>query len=194
MQNIIIKYGYFGIFLLIAIENIFPPIPSEVILTFSGFISKYANLDIFLIIISSTLGSIFGAILLYILGYYLTINKIIYIAKSRIGKVLRLNSDKIIESIQIFNNNGSKTIFICRFIPIIRSLISIPAGISRYNFLLFLILTFLGSLIWNTIFILLGNMFGENWILIINIFKNYYKPIILLLFILVILHKKYKKK
>jgi membrane protein DedA with SNARE-associated domain len=170
MQNIIIKYGYFGIFLLIAIENIFPPIPSEVILTFSGFISKYANLDIFLIIISSTLGSIFGAILLYILGYYLTINKIIYIAKSRIGKVLRLNSDKIIESIQIFNNNGSKTIFICRFIPIIR------------------------SLIWNTIFILLGNMFGENWILIINIFKNYYKPIILLLFILVILHKKYKKK
>lgn len=194
MQNIIIKYGYFGIFLLIAIENIFPPIPSEVILTFSGFISKYANLDIFLIIISSTLGSIFGAILLYILGYYLTINKIIYIAKSRIGKVLRLNSDKIIESIQIFNNNGSKTIFICRFIPIIRSLISIPAGISRYNFLLFLILTFLGSLIWNTIFILLGNMFGENWILIINIFKNYYKPIILLLFILVILRKKYKKK
>ena len=76
--NTINKFGYFGIFLLITIENLFPPIPSEIILTFSGFIAKEAHLNLFLIIMSSTLGSVVGAIILYYLGYFLN-DKIINI-------------------------------------------------------------------------------------------------------------------
>ena len=141
MQTIIVKYGYLGIFLLIAIENIFPPIPSEVILTFSGFICRYSDLSILSVIIFSTLGSIFGAILLYFLGFFLNKKKIITIARSKIGHFLKLKEDKILNSIDVFNEEGGKSIFICRFIPILRSLISIPAGISRYNFTVFLFLT-----------------------------------------------------
>ncbi len=193
MQTMIIKYGYLGIFLLIAIENIFPPIPSEVILTFSGFICKYSNLSILAVIISSTLGSIFGAIILYFIGYFLNKKKIIAITRSKIGKLLRLKEDKILDSIDVFNEEGGKSIFICRFIPILRSLISIPAGISRYNFTIFLLLTSLGSFLWNTIFVLLGNMLGENWSLVIDVFKNYYKPIILGIVLIFIIIKTIKK-
>ena len=193
MQTIIMKYGYLGIFLLIAIENIFPPIPSEVILTFSGFICRYSDLSILSVIVFSTLGSIFGAIVLYFIGYFLNKKKIITITRSKVGKFLRLKEDKILNSIEVFNEEGGKSIFICRFIPILRSLISIPAGISRYNFTFFLILTSLGSLLWNTIFILLGNMLGENWGLVVEIFKNYYKPIIIGIVLLFFIIKQFKK-
>lgn len=193
MQDIIIKFGYIGIFLLIAIENIFPPIPSEVILTFSGFISTSTNLNLFIVILVSTLGSIFGAIILYYIGYFLDKNKIIYIVRSKIGKFLRLKEEKILNSIDIFNESGAKSIFICRFIPILRSLISIPAGIARYNFPIFLILTSIGSFFWNTIFVLLGNMLGESWGIVIHFFKSYYKPIILGIVIIFIIFKKIKK-
>lgn len=193
MQSIIMKYGYLGIFLLIAIENIFPPIPSEVILTFSGFICRYSNLSILSVIIFSTLGSIFGAIILYLIGYFLNKKKIIAITRSKIGRLLRLKEDKILDSIDVFNENGGKSIFVCRFIPILRSLISIPAGISRYNFIVFLGLTSIGSFLWNTIFVLLGNMLGENWNFVIHIFKSYYKPIILVIVIIFLIVKHIKK-
>lgn len=193
MQTIIVKYGYLGIFLLIAIENVFPPIPSEVILTFSGFVCRYSDLSILSVIIFSTLGSIFGAIILYFLGFFLNKKKIITIARSKVGHLLKLKEDKILNSIDVFNEEGGKSIFICRFIPILRSLISIPAGISRYNFSIFLLLTSIGSLLWNTIFILLGNMLGENWELVISIFKNYYKPIIIGIVLLFFFIKRIKK-
>ena len=193
MQSIIMKYGYLGIFLLIAIENIFPPIPSEVILTFSGFICRYSDLSILSVIIFSTLGSIFGAIILYSIGYFLNKKKIIAITRSKIGRLLRLKEDKILDSIDVFNENGGKSIFVCRFIPILRSLISIPAGISRYNFAVFLILTSIGSFLWNTIFVLLGNMLGENWNIVVQIFKNYYKPIIIGIVIIFLIFKHIKK-
>lgn len=193
MQTIIMKYGYLGIFLLIAIENIFPPIPSEVILTFSGFICRYSDLSILSVIIFSTLGSIFGAIILYSLGFFLNKKKIITITRSKIGKLLRLKEDKILNSIDVFNEEGGKSIFVCRFIPILRSLISIPAGIARYNFGIFILLTSLGSFLWNTIFVLLGNMLGENWGLVVEIFKSYYKPIIIGIVFIVFIIKHIKK-
>lgn len=193
MQTIIMKYGYLGIFLLIAIENIFPPIPSEVILTFSGFIVRYSSLSLLSVIIFSTLGSIFGAIILYYIGYFLNKKKIIAITRSKIGHLLRLKEDKILNSIDVFNEEGGKSIFVCRFIPILRSLISIPAGICRYNFTVFLLLTSFGSLLWNTIFVLLGNMLGENWSLVVELFKNYYKPIVIGIVLLFFIIKTYKK-
>lgn len=179
------KYGYFGIFLLITIENLFPPIPSEIILTFSGFIAKQAELSLFLIILSSTLGSLVGAIILYYLGYFLN---------EKIITVLKLKKDNINKTIEEFKDNGKKSVFFGRLAPIIRSLISIPAGIAKMNIIEFIILTTLGSFIWNTILILLGNMIGENYIIVSTFIGNYYKPIIIVLIILLILKRIIKKR
>lgn len=178
--NTINKFGYFGIFLLITIENLFPPIPSEIILTFSGFIAKEAHLNLFLIIIASTLGSVIGAIILYYLGYFLN---------DKIISILKLNKNNTSKTMNEFNKSGKKSVFFGRLAPIIRSLISIPAGIAKMNIVEFTILTTLGSLIWNTILILLGNMIGENYIIVSEIIKDYYKPLIVILIIIYIIRK-----
>lgn len=197
MQEIIIKlintYGYFSIAFLIAIENIFPPIPSEVILCFSGFISKSANLNLFIVILYATIGSMIGAILLYAVGYLLNEKRILSFASSKFGRFLRLNPKEIEKSIHCFKDKGASSIFFCRFIPIIRSLISIPAGIAKYNLLEFFSLTLLGSFIWNTVLILLGNILGENWSLVSGFFDQY-SYVILALFLLILYLKKRRKK
>lgn len=191
--NLINQYGYFSIAFLIAIENIFPPIPSEVILCFSGFISKSANLNLFLVIIYATIGSMIGAILLYYLGLILNEDRLLAIVDSKVGHILRLKKDKIKESIDCFKEKGASSIFFCRFIPIIRSLISIPAGISKYNISVFLLFTFIGSFIWNTILILLGNMLGENWYLVSSFFDKY-SFVILFTIIIIYIIVKYLKR
>lgn len=178
--NTINKFGYFGIFLLITIENLFPPIPSEIILTFSGFIANEAHLNLFLIIIASTLGSVIGAIILYYLGYFLN---------DKIISILKLNKNNTSKTMNEFNKSGKKSVFFGRLAPIIRSLISIPAGIAKMNIVEFTILTTLGSLIWNTILILLGNMIGENYIIVSEIIKDYYKPLIVILIIIYVIKK-----
>lgn len=184
--NIINRFGYIGILLLIAIENIFPPIPSEIILTFSGFIAHEAKLNIPLIILFSTLGSIIGAIVLYFLGFILI--------NSKIASFLHLKKDNIENSIRTFQKKGRSSVFFCRLVPILRSLISIPAGLSKMNFGIFLLLTTIGSLIWNTILILLGNIVGENYYLVADFISSYYKVIILIIVILYLLIKYHKSK
>lgn len=196
MQTLVIefisKYSYFGILLLIALENIFPPIPSEIILTFSGFMAEKAELNLVLMIIFATLGSLIGAIVLYFLGYLLNTSIFNKIIDTKIGKLLHLKRDKIESSIEVFNKNGKYSVFFSRLVPIIRSLISIPAGIAKMNFSLFIILTTLGSLIWNSILILLGNMVGENFELVTNTISKYYKSFIIIFLVLFFLYKKVK--
>ncbi len=198
MQEAIIKlisqYGYISVMMLIAIENIFPPIPSELILSFSGFISISANLNVFIMIIFATLGSLIGAIVLYYLGYLLNKERILKIAEGKTGKLLRLDPIKIKESISNFEHHGSKSIFFYRFVPIIRSLISIPAGISRYPFIKFLILTSIGSFIWNTVLIYLGRIMGHNWSLISGFFNDYSWPILIIIIIIVSIIKRITNK
>lgn len=184
--SIINKFGYIGILLLIAIENVFPPIPSEIILTFSGFIAHEAELNILLIIVFSTLGSIIGAIILYFLGFILI--------NSKLSSLLHLKKDNIENSIRTFKENGRSSVFFCRLVPILRSLISIPAGLAKMNFGIFLLLTSIGSLIWNTILILLGNIVGENYYLVADFISNYYKIIIFIIIIFYLLYKYWKTK
>lgn len=176
--NIINKYGYFGITLLIALENIVPPIPSEVILSFSGFISKYANLNLLLIIISSVLGSLIGALILYYLAYFIGLKLLGF----KFFKICGLKSENVKKSIIHFKTNGKKSIFFGRFVPIIRSFISIPAGLSKMDIKLFVILTTIGSLIWNTIFIFIGYFLKDKWETITTFFEDY-SFIIFLVFI-----------
>ncbi|MES9682668.1 alkaline phosphatase [Bacillus sp. AFS001701] len=166
MQNWIIEtmdtFGYLGIFLLIALENIFPPIPSEVILTFGGFMTTESSLSKIGVIFFSTLGSVIGAIILFWIGTLLDIKTLEKIVE-RWGHFLRLTKKDVHKADEWFSKYGVWTVFFCRLIPLIRSLISIPAGMARMNFWIFLLFTTLGSLIWNTILVLVGASVGASW-------------------------------
>lgn len=194
------QFGYIGVFLLIAIENIFPPIPSEVILLFGGFMTTYSELNIILIIIFATLGSLLGAIVLYYIGKILNKERLKKIVSGKIGKVLRLKNSDIDKADEWFDTKGNKTVFFCRFIPIVRSLISIPAGMSEMPLGKFFLYTTTGSLIWNTALIVIGSIVGENWQSILNIFDTYSNIVLVLLVIIFVVgvylfyHTKNKKK
>ena len=167
MQEIIValvdKFGYFGILLLIAVENIFPPIPSEVILTFGGFLTTYTSLSVGGVILFSTLGSLAGALVVYGVGRIFHKERLMKLVSGKTGRMLRLKAEDIESAESWFEKRGSTTVFFCRFIPIVRSLISIPAGMSRMPMSPFLLYTTAGSVIWNTVLVVIGNVVGENW-------------------------------
>ena len=194
--NIMNSYGYIGVFLLILIENIFPPIPSELILLFGGFMTTYTKLNIIGMIISSTLGSLIGALLLYKIGTIFSKEKLKILISGKLGRVLKLKNSDIDNANKWFTNEGKKTVFFGRFIPLIRSIISIPAGINKMNISKFITYTLLGSVIWNLVLIIIGHIVGRNWKAILKIFKLYSRFSLLLLFILLIILiiKLYKNK
>lgn len=156
------EFGYIGVLLLIMFENVFPPIPSEVILTFGGFMTTYSNMTSFGVILAATIGSVAGAIILYSIGLLMGVNRLEKLV-NRWGKYLRLTRKDIHRAAKWFDKYGPWTVFFCRLIPLIRSLISIPAGMSNMNFPLFIVLTALGSLIWNGILVSVGAAVGVNW-------------------------------
>ena len=162
ITQIINQYGYLGIFLLITLENVFPPIPSEVILLFGGFVTTYSRLGVPGVIAVSTLGSVAGAIILYAIAYPLNevrVGKII----DRWGHILRLGRKDVDRASGWFAKYGVWTVFFCRLVPILRSLVSIPAGMSHMNFGRFLLFTVSGTLIWNTVLVNVGAAVGANW-------------------------------
>ena len=196
--SIMNQFGYFGIFFLIFIENIFPPIPSEVVLLFGGFMTTYSKLNLIGMVIFSTLGSTVGAIVLYFIGKILNKERLKRIVSGKIGKVLRLKASDIDKADCWFDTKGNKTVFFCRFIPVVRSLISIPAGMSEMAMGKFLLYTITGSLIWNTVLLFVGSKVGENWKRIEAIMSQYSHIILILLIIgflgFVIYHFSKKKK
>lgn len=162
ITSIMADFGYIGIFLLIMIENLFPPIPSEIILTFGGFMTTVSPLNVVMVIIVATLGSVVGAILLYKVASYFGKERLTHIVL-KYGRVLRLKESDIERAESFFLKYGSWAVFLCRMIPLIRSLISIPAGMTKMKMSRFLILTTAGSLLWNTVLIGLGALLGESW-------------------------------
>ena len=190
------KYSYFGVFFLIFIENIFPPIPSEIILLLSGFMTSYTNLNVLLMIIFSSLGSLLGAILLYYIGKILNKDRLKKIVRGKIGKVLFLKEKDIDKADAWFDNKGNKSVFFCRFVPIVRSLISIPAGMSEMPMVKFIVYTFCGSLIWNTVLIRLGHTLSDNWSIMLDILDKYkiIAIVIMLCIFIYVLYRFYKNK
>lgn len=177
MQEFIVslmgKFGYPGIFFLITIENLFPPIPSEVILTMGGFLTTCTPMRIFGVILFSTLGSLLGAIILYYIGKLLNKERLMRLVSGRTGRLLHLHAEDIENAAVWFERKGGKAVFFCRLIPILRSLISIPAGMSEMNQIKFLLYTTAGSLLWNTVLVVLGSILGESWMLIAIVLKRY---------------------
>lgn len=183
ITDIMSQYGYIGIFLLIMLENIFPPIPSEVILTFGGYMTTQSAMTPLGVILVSTAGSVAGAIILYWIGLQLDVKRLEKIV-DRWGRVLRLKKADIHKADSWFDKYGIWTVLFCRLIPLIRSLISIPAGMSNMKFGLFLLFTTVGTLIWNTILVSVGAAVGDNWESIVGV-MDVYSNIVYVLIVIV---------
>ncbi|WP_027627408.1 DedA family protein [Ruminiclostridium cellobioparum] len=188
MQEIILdiinQFGYLGIFLLITIENIFPPIPSEVILTFGGFLTTYTNMNVWGVIIAATIGSVVGAIILFVIGRILNAERLSRLFDNKLGKLLRLKKEDARKAERWFLKHGNKAVFFCRFVPIVRSLISIPAGVAKMQFCSFLILTIIGTFIWNVVLVFLGRIAGNAWETIAN-YVDFYTMVAFIAFVLI---------
>lgn len=177
------EYGYIGVFLMIALENIFPPIPSEIILPFGGFMTTYTTLSVTGVIVVATVGSLAGAIILYGIGRLLDVRRLETVVE-RYGHVLRITKEDLRRADDWFDRYGVWAVFFCRMVPLVRSLISVPAGMARMNFTMFLLLTILGTLIWNTVLVSVGAVLGESWRDILSWMDVYSKLIYSLLAIL----------
>lgn len=162
--DIMERLGGPGAGLVIALENLFPPLPSEIILPLAGFTASQGNFSVAGAIFWTTMGSVVGALALYTLGAVFGRDRF----RTVWGTLPLVNMDDLDRTEAWFDRHGKKAIFFGRMIPIFRSLISIPAGIERMPLLLFALLTTAGSLIWNTIFVLAGYQLGENWHLVEN--------------------------
>lgn len=176
-------YGYPGICFLIAVENLFPPIPSEVILPFTGFMTTYTRMTVPGAVIFSTIGSTIGAIILYWVGTMMTPDNLEGIFENKWVKRLGFKKEDVDKTLKWFEKRGKKSILFGRCVPIIRSLISIPAGMAKMSFSLFLGYTVIGSTLWNLLLISLGAILGESWE-IVMIYVGKYSTIIKCLFIL----------
>lgn len=190
------QYGYLGIFLLIGIENLFPPIPSEVILTFGGFMTTFSELSVPGVVLFATLGSTVGAIVLYLIGYVLNESRVMRLVE-RWGKYVRLTTADVEKAYGWFSKYGLWTVFLCRLVPLLRSLISIPAGSARMNFPVFMILTIIGSLIWNTILVVIGSSVGNSWESIVeymDVYSNFVYALLALGLMAVIFYLLFRKK
>ncbi|MBT3155464.1 DedA family protein [Streptomyces sp. CHD11] len=148
-----------GAGLAIALENLFPPLPSEVILPLAGFAASSGRMGLFEVLLWTTLGSVVGALALYGVGALLGRERTVAIA----GRLPLVKVSDIEKTEAWFLRHGTKAVFFGRMIPIFRSLISVPAGVERMRLPVFLGLTALGSAIWNTVFVLAGYALGDNW-------------------------------
>ena len=172
-MNVMSRYGYAGVGFLILIETVFPPIPSEVILTFGGFLTTCTDLHVYGMIGTATASSLLSAWLLYGLGRFLHPQKLQKIMSGRIGRLLGFSENEMEHTNSWFDKKGQTAVFYGRCIPILRSLISIPAGMAAMKPLPFTIYTTAGSLIWNTVLIVLGAAAGESWEIILHHMSAY---------------------
>ena len=157
------EYGNLAVFLLILVENLFPPIPSEVILTFGGVMTVCTDMTPVGVILFSTAGSLAGAVILYSVGRFLPDEVFRKLLCGQIGHLLHFRLEDVDLANGWFRERGRSAVFLCRLIPIVRSLISIPAGIARMPFVPFLVFTAAGSLLWNTVLVYAGRIAGDSW-------------------------------
>lgn len=163
LQEFMGEYGSLAVFLLILLENLFPPVPSEVILTFGGFMTTCTHMRPVSVITASTLGSVAGAGCLYLAGRFLPASVLKHVLAGPVGRILGFHPEDVELAADWFLKKGRAAVFVCRLMPIVRSLISIPAGISRMPLIPFFILTAAGSLLWNTALVYAGRAAGSSW-------------------------------
>lgn len=153
------KLGGPGAALLVGIDNVFPPMPSELVLPLAGFSASQGTMSLAMALFWTTLGSVTGAILTYWLGAWLGRDRV----RALIIRAPLMKASDFDRTELWFQRHGKKAVFFGRMVPLFRSLISLPAGVERMPIWQFLTLTTLGSLIWNTVFVVSGYLLGANW-------------------------------
>jgi membrane protein DedA with SNARE-associated domain len=162
VTSVVESLGYWGVAALVALENLFPPIPSEVVLPLAGFVAVEGEASVVGMVIAATIGSMVGAYILY--GIAAAIGPVrlrSFVAKH--GRWFGLDEADLDRSEQWFDQRASVAVLVCRCVPLMRSLISIPAGLRRMSLVPFTLYTLIGSLVWNIALIGAGYLLGERW-------------------------------
>lgn len=160
--DVIESLGYWGLAFLVALENVFPPIPSELVLPLAGFLTGDGRMNFFIAVFAATAGSVSGALILYGIGYWFGEQRVRTIVR-RWGTWLGFKESDVDKADEWFDKYGGLAVLFCRVVPIVRSLISIPAGLRHMSLVPFILYTALGSGVWNTLLIGAGWVLGDNW-------------------------------
>lgn len=176
LVELIQTLGYPGVALSMFLESFFAPIPSEIILPFSGFVASDGSLNIYLVVLVATLAAYLGSLPFYFLGVWGEdfVNRFL----DRFGKYLFISKSNVEKAYDAFDKHGNKVVFFGRLIPIVRTLISFPAGLARMNFVLFSVYTFAGTLLWSALLGYAGYVLGDNW-LVVSEYVSKYEHLIL---------------
>lgn len=188
------EMGYIGIFLMMTIESSFIPFPSEIVMIPAGISAHQGSMNFTFALLSGTAGALFGSLLNYALGFYLgapIVKKMI----ERYGKYIFLHPEHYARAEKFFQKNGGSTTFFGRFLPGIRQIISLPAGVFRMNLPKFLLFTTLGAGLWNLFLMLIGYFFADQQEQILRHFKEIILILlgIFLIFTIFTFSKKQKK-
>lgn len=166
LTNLIITFidqsGYIGVFILMAAESALIPIPSEITMTFAGYLATTGRFNVYIVILIGALANLAGSILAYWLGYWGEETFIRNLIK-KYGKYVLISEHEYDRSEKWFRKYGEKIVFFSRVLPVVRTFISLPAGIAKMNFVKFCYLTFFGSLIWSVFLTYIGFVLGKNW-------------------------------
>ncbi len=180
--NLIASTGYLGVFVLMVLESMVAPVPSELVMPFAGFLVADGKLNLWLVIVISTLASITGSLISYFIAYFGE-KELIH----KFGKFVLLDKEELDWTQRWFTKRGSITILISRFIPVVRHLISIPAGLARMDLKKFVFFTAIGATAWNTFLLLVGMQLRERWELV----HKYSKQLDIVVVLLIVLAAAY---
>lgn len=184
VQGIIASAGYPGLGLVMVLENLFPPIPSEIILPLAGYMTLQGHFTLSGVTAVGTLGSVIGALVLYGLGWWLDESRVRHLLRYY-GRYAMLSEEDLDRALAWFNRYGQPTIFFARLVPIVRSLISVPAGLARMSLLRFLAFTAVGTGLWSFFLAWAGRMLGVNWSRVAK-FVSRYQDVVLALMVVVV--------
>lgn len=184
-QNLISASGYPGLVLVMFLENIFPPIPSEVILPLAGSLVGEGRFTLLGVTLMGALGSVLGAFVFYELGHLLGEARVRGLVQ-RYGKWLTVSEKDFDTALAWFGRYGEGVIFFARMVPIVRSLVSIPAGIARMALGRFAVYTALGTGLWSFALAFAGHLLGQNWHVVSEWLNRYEKAVAVILIIVVV--------
>ena len=162
VQDVIEQLGYLGVALLVVLENIFPPIPSEIVLPFAGFVAQRGSDSVVLMILAATVGSVIGALIMYWIAAIIGDERL-HAFTRRFGKWVQIREADLTRAEEWFDRHAMSAVLVGRCVPLIRSVVSIPAGFRRMKLIPYIAYTFLGSLVWNILLIGAGAILGDNW-------------------------------
>jgi len=181
--NIFAHFGYAGIIFLMALESSVVPVPSELVIPPAGILAARGQMSLLLVIAAGVFGSLLGAIICYWISWLLGRAVILILADHKFARILHITPAKVEQAEKFFLKYGNISIFIGRLLPVVRHLISIPAGFSKMNFGKFVLYTFLGSAIWVTVLALGGYYLGTQ----IEVIAEHFKIIVEILLVIVVI-------